>query len=644
MLGSMDKTLADFHHPAAHRYWQWDLQHACDLNRSTKYIANAGRRSLAEYFLLQFEMNVKPVSLDIRSSIIQNDANDHNVLAGGSSAGESKITGIIDFGDMVYSCTVFELAIAIAYVMLGKDDPLAAAGPVVRGYHEVYPLTDAEVDVLFYSICARLASSVIISAYQQYLRPGEPYLSISEQPAWEILESLVAINPEKARLEFRQACGLVVPQTGRKQVDILQSRQTHIGKNLNISYQQPLKIVRGAMQYMFDESGKTYLDCVNNVCHVGHCHPRVVGALRDQAARLNTNTRYLHDNIIEYAERLTSTLPDPLKVCFFVNSGSEANDLALRLARNFTGQNDCVVIDAAYHGHLSSVIDLSSYKFDGKGGKGRPDATQLVPMPDVYRGQYRLDDPAAALKYAAHVKDAIADNQRRGRGIAAFFSESLLSCGGQIMLPNGYLPSAFEHVRAAGGLCIADEVQVGFGRVGSHWWGFETQNVVPDIVTMGKPMGNGHPIAAVITTREIADAFDNGMEYFNTFGGNPVSCAVGLAVLDVIERENLLENALVVGEYFQKQLRELQQKHALIGDVRGLGLFIGAELVRDRETLDPATAEGVVIIEKMKERGILLSTDGPLNNVLKIKPPIVFSKKNVDQVIKNLDQILKVVS
>lgn len=641
LLGSMDKTLADFYHPAAQRYWHWDLKHAGDLSRYTKYIANARKRSLVEYFLLQFEMNVMPVLPDLRSSIIHNDANDHNVLATRSSTGETKITGIIDFGDMVHSCTIFELAIAIAYVTLGKDDPLSAAATVVRGYHEAYPLTEPEMEVLFYSICTRLAASVTISAYQQHLRPDEPYLSISEQPAWEMLKRLLAINPEKARREFHQACGQSSSTfTGMRREEILTLRQQYFSKAQSIAYKEPLKIIRGAFQYLFDDTGNTFLDCVNNVCHVGHCHPRVVQALRDQAARLNTNTRYLHDNIVEYAERLTATLPDPLNVCFFVNSGSEANDLALRLARNFTGQKDCIVIDAAYHGHLSSIIELSPYKFDRKGGQGRPDATQVVPMPDLYRGQYKWDDPQAGQKYAAHIKTAIEAIQQQGRGVAAFYAESLPGCGGQIVLPAGYLQAAFSYVRAGGGLCIADEVQVGFGRVGSHWWGFETQDVVPDIVTVGKPIGNGHPLAAVITTREIADAFANGMEYFNTFGGNPVSCAVGLAVLDVIEQENLRKNALEVGGYFLNKLHNLQKKHTIIGDVRGLGLFIGVELVKDRETREPATEAGAVIIEQMKARGVLLSTDGPLNNVLKIKPPIVFTKENVDLVYTHLDAVM----
>jgi len=635
-LGEMDGSLAKFNHPAMHRDLDWDLKNALRVLPHTQFIENPQQQRLAEYFFLQFETEIYPKLSTFRRQVIHNDANDFNVLVD-----KKRISGIIDFGDLIYTCQLFEPAIACAYAIMRKNEPLTAAAHIIRGYHSKTRLTENEVDALFYSIAARLAVTVSFSAKNSRENPENEYITASERPAWELLEKLISVNPERARQIFREACDMPVSRLGRNKSTILQRRREHISNNLSISYRQPLKIIRGAMQYLFDDSGKTYLDCVNNVCHVGHCHPRVVRALRDQAARLNTNTRYLHDHIVAYAERLTATLPDPLNVCFFVNSGSEANDLALRLARNFTGEKDCIVIDAAYHGHLSSLIELSPYKFNGPDGDGRPQTTQVAAMPDGYRGKYRRDDPEAAQKYAAHVKNAIATIQARGRGVAAFFAESLLGCGGQIVLPDGYLSAAFQHIRAAGGVCIADEVQVGFGRVGSHWWGFETQGVAPDIVTMGKPIGNGHPMAAVVTTREIADAFANGMEYFNTFGGNPVSCAVGLAVLRVIEAENLRENALKVGNYFLERLRELQQKHAIIGDVRGRGLFIGVELVHDRETLEPAAAEAAEIVNRMKERGILLSTDGPLHNIIKIKPPIVFSRFNVDRVVNELEVILK---
>jgi 4-aminobutyrate aminotransferase-like enzyme len=417
-------------------------------------------------------------------------------------------------------------------------------------------------------------------------------------------------------------------------------RSRNFGRNLSISYRKPLHIVRGCMQYLYDDAGHAYLDAVNNVPHVGHCHPRVVRAAQQQIGVLNTNTRYLHENIVRYAERLCATLPEPLRVCYFVCSGSEANDLALRLARTHTRRQDVIVVDGAYHGNLTSLIEISPYKFDGPGGAGAPPHIHKVPTPDPYRGRYRAGVQNAGSLYAGHVRQAIEAMQLNGKGPAAFIAESALSCAGQIFLPEGYLGEAYRHVREAEGVCIADEVQVGFGRVGSHFWAFETQGVVPDIVTMGKPIGNGHPLAAVVTTPEIAASFANGMEYFNTYGGNPVSCAVGLAVLDVLESEGLQARAAGIGFHLKRGLSQLKDQYPLIGDVRGEGLFLGIELVLDRETLEPAPQHAAYVAERMKDLGILISTDGPLHNVLKIKPPLVFSAENADFFVATLARVL----
>jgi 4-aminobutyrate aminotransferase-like enzyme len=405
--------------------------------------------------------------------------------------------------------------------------------------------------------------------------------------------------------------------------DIASRRRVRMSAALSLAYREPLHIVGGHGAYLVDAGGTEWLDLVNNVAHVGHGHPRVVAAGQAQMARLNTNTRYLHDSVVEYARRIAATLPDPLNVCFFVNSGSEANDLALRLARTHTGRDDVIVLDHAYHGHLSSLIALSPYKFNRAGGRGQPPETHVAPLPDPYRGRYQAD----AAAYAGAVRDAHPEP-------AAFFAESLQSCGGQIVYPDGYLAAAFAHVRAAGGVCVADEVQVGFGRVGDAFWGFG--DAVPDIVTMGKPMGNGHPVAAVVTTPEIAASFVTGMEYFNTFGGNPVSAEIGLAVLDVIESERLLAAARERGEQLLAGLRAIE--HPLIGDVRGRGLFIGVELsLADRA---PATAEAAAVKEALKARGILISTDGPDDNVLKIKPPLVISEADCDRFLTALSEAL----
>ena len=400
--------------------------------------------------------------------------------------------------------------------------------------------------------------------------------------------------------------------------DLVKERRRLLGRNLSVAYEKPLNIVRGSMQYLFDDEGRRYLDAYNNVAHVGHCHPKVVAAGQRQMELLNTNTRYLSELILEYAEKLTATLPEPLSVCYFVNSGTEANELAVRLARAHTKAREMIVLDHAYHGNTSTLIDLSPYKHNGPGGEGAPSWVHTVSLP-------------------ASELDAAEVIEKVGPSLCGFIAESLPSVAGQIVLPPGYLRRVYEAVRGAGGVCIADEVQTGYGRIGTHFYGFELYDVVPDIVVLGKPIGNGHPIGAVITTRTIADSFDNGMEFFSTFGGNNVSCAIGLAVLEVVQEEKLQQHALSVGERLLEGLRELQQRFALIGDVRGSGLFLGVELLRDRQ---PATHEAARIVNRMREKGVLIGTDGPHHNVLKIRPPMPFSDANADQLLSALEDVL----
>jgi 4-aminobutyrate aminotransferase-like enzyme len=427
------------------------------------------------------------------------------------------------------------------------------------------------------------------------------------------------------------------PQSDKSKTETLATRRQHLGHNLSISYRKPLKMVRGWRQYLYDETGRAFLDVYNNVPLVGHSHPRVVKAAQQQLALLNTNTRYLHDNITRYAEALIALMPERLSVCYFLNSASEANELALRLARTHTKRYDIIVLDAAYHGHTNALIDISPYKFNGPGGTGKKDWVHIAPIPDDYRGAYKRDDGEAGRKYANYVADIIANIPS---GFAAYIAETLPSVGGQIVFPPHYLSEVYRHVRSAGGVCIADEVQVGFGRLGTHFWGFETQGVVPDIVVLGKPIGNAFPLAAVVTTPEIAASFDNGMEFFSTFGGNPVACAVGLAVLDVLRDEHLQENALEVGNHWLQGLRALMDRHAIIGDVRGSGLFLGLELVRDRVTLEPADTEASYVVNRLREHGILAGTDGPHHNVIKLRPPLVFTKADADFFVATLDRIL----
>jgi 4-aminobutyrate aminotransferase-like enzyme len=391
------------------------------------------------------------------------------------------------------------------------------------------------------------------------------------------------------------------------------------------------------MQYLYDIEGRKYLDAYNNVPHVGHCHPRVVETGQRQMALLNSNTRYLFDLANTYAEQLVATLPEPLRVCFFVNSGSEANELALRLARAHTGQNDVIVLDHAYHGNTTTLIDISPYKHNGPGGRGAPSWVHTTPLPDLYRGPYRQEDPSAGIKYATNVRATVERLYAEGKRAGAFIAESWPSVAGQMSLPTGYLAHCYSAVRAAGGVCIADEIQTGYGRLGSWYWGFGAYGVVPDIVALGKPIGNGHPIGAVVTSAEIAASFNNGMEFFSTFGGNTVSCAIGLEVLNVVANEGLQAHAQQTGEHLLRRLRDLTDRHSILGDVRGSGLYLGVELVRNRGTREPASEETSWIVNRLRDHGILVGIDGVHENVIKIRPPMPFTAEDGNLLADTLD-------
>lgn len=894
-LGKLNRALTDFDHPSIHRDFHWDLANGLrEVRKHESLIADAELRRLVNSLADDFEQHTAPLLPQLRRSAIHNDANDYNVLVGGGEDLYSRnqhVTGLVDFGDMVYSQTINELAVAIAYAVLDKSDPLAVARQMVAGYHAEHPLTEPELSALFGLIRLRLCVSVCLAAVQLQQRPNDEYLSISQQPIRNTLPRLTKIHPHFAETAFRQVCGrnraFRVPPSGgrlgdqthpaeggttnvasvidadlrtepllvfdlsvsspllsgdpsensepkiterlfglmnaanvkigvgrydearmlyvtplfdadssasslgeRRTVHLgidlfveadsavyaplagevyafhnnaapldygpviilkhepengqtfftlyghlsqgsidglrvgqrfeagqllgsvgappvnggwtphlhfqiitdlldldcdfpgvcrasereiwrefspdpnlilgipaerfppeeptlaetLATRRRRIGRNLSIGYRDPVKVVRGWRQYLYDETGRQYLDAYNNVPHVGHCHPRVIEAACRQMSVLNTNTRYLHDTINRYAEALCATLPDPLSVCFFVNSASEANELALRLARTHTRQKDMIVLEAAYHGHTTGLIDISPYKHDGPGGSGAPDWVHTAPIPDGYRGLYKYGDAQAGEKYAVHVSEVIEKLKRNGKGVAGFIAETCPSVGGQIFMPAGYLATVYQAVRAAGGVCIADEVQTGFGRIGTHFWAFEAHNVTPDIVVMGKPIGNGHPIGAVVTTPEIAVSFDNGMEFFSTFGGNPVSCAVGLEVLNIVREENLQQHALRVGNCLLDGLRPFVERFPLVGDVRGSGLFLGVELVRDRVTLEPAAAEASFVANRMRDCGILLGTDGPFHNVVKIRPPMPFDETNTDCLVATMNNVLKELS
>ena len=415
---------------------------------------------------------------------------------------------------------------------------------------------------------------------------------------------------------------------------IVEQRKRILSPSLCLSYNEPLHIIKGRRQYLYDADGNEFLDATNNIQHVGHCHPKVIETTLKQLKRLNTNTRYLDETILDYASLLIQKMPNKLDKVFFTNSGSESNDLALRLARNYLQNNETIVLDGAYHGHLTSLIEVSPYKYNGPGGFKPPGNVHALPIPDPFRGKYRGKD--SGRKYAEEMNATL----KRIKIPPTFLSESIMGCGGQLIPPEGFMKKAYKLVKANKGLCIADEVQIGFGRMGDVFWGFESQNVVPDIVSLGKSIGNGHPLSVVITTKEIADRFNNGMEYFNSYGGNPVSCAIGKAVLEIIEEEELQKNAREVGIGLLKMLQELERKHEQIGDVRGKGLFLGVEIMEGSDYSQPSKEIANTIVNKMKDSGILLSTDGPDHNVIKIKPPMVFNFQNACQLAETLDRIL----
>ncbi len=872
-VGQLTNALRGFDTSALHREFHWDLARAPDVVRAHEtHVSNTAIREAMATFQALYARDVAPLLSQLPMSVIHGDANDYNVLV---DVHTQRVTGIVDFGDAVFSHTVNDLAIAMAYVALGADDPLAAAAQVVRGYHAERPLSSAEIDVLFVLMSLRLCVSASLAAVQSPARPNDDYLTISQQPIEHTLPQLAAVHPRFARYTFRHACGLApVPQSprvvqwleqhaprfapvlghdlrttpvvpldfsagsalisseleqnepalldqriqrlcdnsgaaigaggynearliyhwplepraaeprtihigldlsaapgtpifapldgmvygfefanahhdygpvivlrhvttghdpvefftlyGHLSVDSLQNlqvdqriaqgtefarigsaptngnwwahvhmqlivdmldvpcnvngavrasqrrvwhsicpdpnlllgipasqlahhatlqeiasrRERRTSRNVSVSYgSEPLNIVRGFGPYLYNENAHRFIDAYNNVAHVGHSHPRVVRAVSDQLATLNTNTRYLQEQLTDYADALTATLPSELSVCFFTASGSEANELALRLARSYTNARDLIVMDAAYHGHTTTLIDISPYKHNGPGGNGPPDWVHASPIPDTYRNRDFTGEPGPW--FAAQVGRVIDLVQQQDRALCGYIAETCPSVAGQIMLPDGYLAGVYDRVRAAGGVCIADEVQTGFGRLGSHFWAFEQHHVIPDIVVLGKPIANGYPMGAVVTTRAIAERFANGMEYFSTFGGSTAACVAARETLAVTLDEQLQQNAQQVGDCLLHGLRTLAASHDIIGDVRGSGLFIGVELVRDPETREPASTEASHVVQRMRAHGVLAGTDGPHHNVIKLRGPMCLSVDDAEQVLHVIQRALR---
>jgi len=628
-IAQLDKhLLSKRSYPIEARKQVWDLQY-CLLNKTKiNHIKEVSKRKLVHYFFDQFERHILPKQDELRYSIIHGDLNENNVLVE-----KNEIVGFIDFGDICYSPLINEIAIAITYIMLlNKKDLIKKACNVLTGYHSVTPLLKEEVELLYYLIAARLCVSVCNSSEAIAKGGASDYILINQKPAWNLLEQFISFNPIGMTQQFLNALG--IPMKIEDSSSILSKRKKYSAQSLSLSYDTPVHMTGAAFQYMYDAEGNTYLDAYNNIPLVGHCHPNISKIISKKVRKLNTNTRYLYEEFTEYAEKLLSYFPNKLNKVFFVNSGSAATDLALRLARNFKQRNGIAILEHGYHGNTQMAIDVSAYKFDGKGGQGASRNTIKLPLPNTYNSIY---DSGSA--YAEDAIDRLQKSITEDNIPAAFLAEPISGCGGQVPLAPEYLVILKAFLEKQGILMISDEVQTGFGRLGSHFWGFEMHNIIPDLVILGKPMGNTHPIGAVVTTEKIADTFTNGMEFFSSFGGNPVSCAVGSKVLDILKEENLQENALIVGNYYKSELKKLQSEFSCIGDVRGQGLFLGIEFVDNNGQPDAKIAQHLK--NQLKENFILVSTDGPHDSVIKTKPPLCFTKENVDQVISTMIRILK---
>ena len=515
----------------------------------------------------------------------------------------------------------------MTYIAHDKEDILYWSGILLESYNKLLPLKKKEVESLYYIIALRLCMSVSNSAYTKLNQPNNNYISEGEENAWNMLDKWILYGPTKVKNYFLKSTGFSLNK-GKKEKEYIEKREKYLSKILSLSYKHPLVMDQSAFQYMYDVYGNTFLDAYNNIPHVGHSHPIVLEAAQKQMSKLNTNTRYLYSKINEYAEHLLSYFPSKLNKIFFLNSGSEASDLAIRMAKAHTGNNQIVIIEEGYHGHTQTGIEISDYKFNNSKGIGQ--SNHITKLPLLQKKTSPLLDSEIEKMKKYFISNDLSPS--------AFISEIILGCAGQVPLSKDYLKKIYSTIRSLGGVCIADEVQTGFGRIGSHFWAFESYNLVPDMVITGKPMGNGHPIAALITTEEVAESFEQGVEFFSSFGGNPVSCSIGKAVLEVLEQEELMKRAFDVGNYYLKQLMQLKNQYNYIHDVRGSGLFLGVELI-DTDCKPNSNLAGL-IKNQLRESNILIGTDGKHNNVLKTKPPLCFSKKNVDEVIQRIDEAI----
>jgi 4-aminobutyrate aminotransferase-like enzyme/Ser/Thr protein kinase RdoA (MazF antagonist) len=632
-LAQLALALRGFFHPISGYELLWDLKNTSKLRQYLPHITDKNHHELVSYFLDRFDQNVLPLIPKLRAQIVHNDLTPDNILVAENDPGH--IVGIIDFGDMIYTPLISDLATSMASMLRGHADLVGAAAEIIAGYHEIIPLEDTELRILYDLIAARLTMLNVIAFWRVTLHPdNQEYIIGGVEKTWHTLEAWRTLDPGDVTKKFFRVCGLWEEEGINSTPKVAEeTRQSHLtrrnrllGPCTYLFYDRPLHIVRGEGVWLYDADGDRYLDAYNNVAHVGHCHPHVVNAIAKQARTLNTSTRYLHRLILELAEQITKRMPEPLSVCMFVCTGSEANELAWQMSKMYSGNRGALITKFSYHGGSDAATQFS---------------TETIPeekLPAHVQTLFAPTSDTVFRKPDSGISSSIMSLGERGVQPAMLILDTAFVTDGIYTSPKGYLKTLFAKTRAAGGLCVADEVQGGFGRLGQHFWGFQFDDVIPDIVTIGKPMGNGHPLAGLVTRPEIAEAIANETSYFNTFGGNPVSCAAGLAVLEVIEKEALQHNALEIGQYMRERLVLLQRDYPVIGELHGCGLLQGIDIVKQNGAPDPENADR--IMNHMCENGVLIGTTGQYYSILKIRPPIVFQKGHVDMLLTALIKAL----
>ncbi len=613
-IAQLDRALAGFSHPALAQPIAWDIRQAPVLSPVLSEVQSTSTRGLLSEALEPVGPLIARLR-GLRAQAIHGDCHGRNILINDS---EDDCAGIIDLGDMIHAPLALELAVALAEFLTDGVATLDTLAELIRGYTAVQPLRRDEIDCLYELIRARIAVGVLIQTWRE--RSGEgrtPASAALEAASADALSALAGRGAGRLTREMMDAAGVAA--------DLLRRRHNTLGANAELSYNRPLHLVRGAGVWVFTSDGERLLDVYNNVPHVGHAHPAVVEAIAQQSGRIASNTRYLDERIIEYVERLTATLPPDLDACLFVNSGSEANDVAWRMAKSLTGHGGALVMKHAYHGITDAISALSPAIC----AKVPPHVEELA-APSASSAAPSVEEAASAA--SADVLDAIGRLAKRGFSLAALMIDSAITSTGIFDPAQQWSAPIAAAVHAAGGLIIADEVQFGLGRSGSHFWGFAHRGYHPDIVTLGKPVGNGYPLGLVITRREILERFQRDSGFFSTFGGNPVAAAAGMAVLEVLEREQLVDNARTTGDYFIRRLRGLAATNECLREIRGRGLMIGVE-VTDRILTQR-------IVNGLRDRGVLIGSEGPLGNVLKLRPPMPFRPEHAEIVIEALTSTL----